>query len=303
MVEEEIVETEEPDILDNFRENLTLSRDPESLLSLISSITAKQGQILNYIFTTEMMTLENTVRGDTETPIMNVYNGAWLLVNMNMFFKPQYADKMSQYSTNVGQIANQGMKFAKLEQGLSFAQQQQVITLINESSMRYVTKLGDDIKDQLGKVLREGLEKGSTVDEVATKMRKVYDMNGARARTIARTELMRAANTAAFAQAIAEGAVGYSIDGRAEFCQFCRGVAKRGPYPISDKEHMPPLHPNCACVPIFSKDQQVLEDDQAYINKEIDKQRKALEDKGLVIDPGGTGAHVNKQKPEERIHN
>ena len=300
---EDIIDTSEPSILENLKGNLLFERNPSSLLSLLSSVTAAQSRILNYIFTSEMMALENTIRGDKEAPIMDVYNALWLIANLNMFTREKYTDKMSMYMQNTTKAALDGLNFFKDTSALEYATKQQIVSLINDNSMKYVTKLGDDIKLEMSKVLKDAVVKGETANDTVTKLQGVMNSNAARARTIVRTETMRAANSAGYAQAISEGKRYYIVDSRAEACRVCKKKFTGEVFDIEDSDPMPPLHPNCACVPMFFDDLTDATRWATKISNDIDKQVKQLEDKGLTVNPDGTGAEVNKMKPDRRLKN
>jgi SPP1 gp7 family putative phage head morphogenesis protein len=300
---EEIIDTSEPGILENLKDNLLFERNPSSLLSLLSSVTAAQSRILNYIFTSEMMALENTIRGDEQSPIMDVYNAVWLIANLNMFAKEKYSDKMVMYNNNTTRAALNGINYFHDTTKMPFNNKQQVVSLINDNSMKYITKLGDDIKGEMSKVLKDAVIKGETANDTVTKLKGVMNSNSARARTIVRTETMRAANSAGYAQALSEGKRYYIVDSRAEACRICKKKFTGEVFDITNSDPMPPLHPNCACVPMFFDD---LEDANRWatkISNDIDKQVKQLEDKGLTIKPDGTGAEVNKIPADKRVKN
>lgn len=302
---EEIIDTSEPSILDDLLKNLSLQNNPSSLLSLLSSITASQSKILNFIFTSELMALENTIRGDGSNPVMDIYNAAWLYVNLNMFFKEKYADKMSQYAANNAKAAIEGMKWSKIAtiKTMDYRMQQQLVALVNENSMKYVTKLGDDIKLQMTNILKDSLIKGETSNVAVNRMSNVIKDNAYRARTIVRTETMRAANSAAYAQALNDGQKYYIVDSRAEACIFCKKNYDGRIFPIGDGKGMPPLHPNCACIAVFFDNEENAKIWAGKLSEDVAKQIAALEQKGLKVNPDGTGAEVNKLKPKERLKN
>lgn len=302
---EEIIDTSEPSIAKGFLDHLSIQNDPSSLLSLLSSITAKQAKLLNFIFTSELMTLENAIRGDQESPIMDVYNTLWLFANLNMFFKEKYADKMGQYTSNNAKAAVGGMKWSKIasQSTMEYRVQQQLIALINENGMKYVTKLGDDIKVKLTEALKQSIVNNESANDAINRMSKIIKAEAYRARTIVRTETMRAANSGAYAQALNDGQKYYVVDSRAEACIYCKKNYDGKVFKIDDKSGMPPLHPNCTCIPVFFDKRTDAKMWSDKLSDDIAKQVAALEKKGLTVNPDGTGAEVNKINPKKRLKN
>lgn len=291
---EEILETENNDIFDQLKRNLSLENNPSSLLSFLSSVTASQTRILNFIFASEMMALESYIRGDGENPIMDVYNAMWLYVNLNMFFKEKYADKMAMYTRNTARAAVEGIKWSQTGTPMKYSVQQQLVALINENSMKYVTKLGDDIKVALTTELKQSVLKGETVSESVGRLTKVLNGNASRAKTIVRTETMRAANSASYAQALSENKGYYVVDSRAEACVICKRQYIGKVFDINDRTAMPPLHPNCACIPVFFDNMKDAKAWAGVIESDINKQVEQIEKSGVVIPKDGTGRNSNR---------
>lgn len=291
---EEILDTENNDIFDQLKRNLSLENNPSSLLSFLSSVTASQNRILNFIFSSEMMALESAIRGDEKNPIMDVYNALWLYANLNMFFKEKYADKMAMYTRNTARAAVEGMKWSTSKTAMEYQVQQQLVALINENSMKYVTKLGDDIKTQLTGELKQSVLKGETGGQAVERLTKVLNGNANRAKTIVRTETMRAANSASYAQALSEGKKYYVVDSRAEACIICKREYIGRIFDVTDMKAMPPLHPNCACIPVFFEDSKSAKTWAGVIESDINKQVKQIEKQGGVIPKDGTGRNSNR---------
>jgi SPP1 gp7 family putative phage head morphogenesis protein len=251
-------------------------------------MTAKQSQILNYIFTSEMMALEMQMSKNGDTPIMDIYNAIWLAANLNIFNKDKYNSKMSMYMQNTTQTALKGIEYFTDTKALDYVTKQQLVSLINDNSMKYITKLGDDIKLELSKVLKDAVVKGEAANKTIANMQNVYKMNSARARTIVRTETMRAANGASYAQALSEGKKYYIVDSRAEACAVCKKQYLGKVFSVTDNTAFPPLHPNCACIPMYFYSSEDATKWSGIVQNDILEQLRILESKGLQINPNGT---------------
>lgn len=223
-----------------------------------------------------------------------------VLSTINIFSTPDAAKKLVAYQDNIGKMFRFGVQFVNKEPSrLVLSLEQSVI----QSSMQYITKLGDTYKQQTGQIVADGLKRGLSANDISYNIEKLLENKKWEADRIVRTETMRAAHNGSYAQARRDGMTYYAIDGRAEFCTFCRSISKRGPYPIDEVKYLPPLHPNCACLPVYYRDEAEAQADQDYLNRMIEKQRAILEKEGKVINPDGTSSNVNKKPPEERVKN
>ena len=150
-------------------------------------------------------------------------------------------------------------------------------------SVRLARRTASGVTEQTSvrvrEVLGEGLEKGETVDELATRVQtwadsqKDQDGSWSRARTVARTEAQRAARTAEVdawtATGLVQGKTWLLAPDPCEFCEaaskayaqksiglgdsfYARGEVLKGAdggEMVLDYEDIkgPPLHPNCRC--------------------------------------------------------
>jgi SPP1 gp7 family putative phage head morphogenesis protein len=110
---------------------------------------------------------------------------------------------------------------------------------------------------QISRVLAQGIVDGRNPMDIARDINGRIDAIGiARARTLARTEVIRAHHSANVAEYRAAGVLG--VDVLAEWvtagddlvCPECESLAADGPYTIDDIEGMIPAHPNCRCVAV-----------------------------------------------------
>lgn len=129
-----------------------------------------------------------------------------------------------------------------------------------------IRNVGEDIKNDVRDIVKEGYDNNLPQDEIAKNItEKVTSIKNTRARALARTEIARTATISDYIINYERGATGYTVDCRNTACDVCRReyltnpdieVSTRGidgdiMYDINDTSHLPPLHPNCRCVPIF----------------------------------------------------
>jgi len=114
----------------------------------------------------------------------------------------------------------------------------------------------DAMAQQMSRVLAQGLAEGINPRQMARNLSGRVDKIGiTRARTIARTETIRAQAEAAINEYEAAGID--QIDLKVEWatagfnvCPICIRLAGRGPYTTREIRGMIPAHPNCRCAPI-----------------------------------------------------
>lgn len=122
--------------------------------------------------------------------------------------------------------------------------------------------LGEDMKKELKRVLRDGIINGKGMPEISRDLRKVLQKEKWRINTIARTEVMRASNYGRIKTWERSGVVKYkewltAFDDRT--CAICSALdGERVPLDknFSIGVYMPPAHPNCRCtaIPIIEKE-------------------------------------------------
>lgn len=129
--------------------------------------------------------------------------------------------------------------------------------VISESTMHLVTKMGDDLKNDLRKIAINSYNNKLAPRDIAKEMSSSIDsMSRSRALTIARTETMRASNLGNHLNAEQMGSKSYTVHSHPDCCGACSEAYNfQGTvFDINDTEYLPPLHPNCRCVPRYSTD-------------------------------------------------
>jgi SPP1 gp7 family putative phage head morphogenesis protein len=125
---------------------------------------------------------------------------------------------------------------------------------INRDTLNLITNISDDMRDQIGQVLREGEEEGRTVAATASKLlttgldKGIFKSARKRAYLIARTELHRARQWAAVdLYKAADITLVKWIGIPDRICPKCKKMAGHT-YHIEEIENqLPPLHPRCRC--------------------------------------------------------
>lgn len=128
--------------------------------------------------------------------------------------------------------------------------------VISENTMHYVTRMGDDMKNNLRKIAVDAYNQNMNPHQIAEKLQdEVQGLSKTRAKAIARTETMRANNLSNYVNAkLNMGAKSYKVISASDCCPRCDLIYKNGSvwFDIDDLTHFPPLHPNCRCVVVFS---------------------------------------------------
>ena len=223
-----------------------------------------------------------------------------ITTNINPFITTNGTEAMLEWQANTSKIFQFGIKFSNKEMSNTVKLLEDGV---KQSTMTWITKLGDDLKTRAGQIVADGLGKSIPVNDVVANLEKELRITRARANSIARTETMRAAHAGSYGQAIRDGKQFYIIDSRAEACKICKKKFTDEVFNIEDPGPMPPAHPNCACIPLYFDDYNEAVRWATKISNDINKQVKQLQDKGLTVKPDGTGTEVNKLNPKKRLKN
>lgn len=128
--------------------------------------------------------------------------------------------------------------------------------VISENTMHYVTRMGDDMKNNLRRIAVESYNEKLAPQQIAKKLQEeVQGLSKTRAKAIARTETMRANNLSNYVNAkLNMGAKSYKVLSASDCCDKCDQLYKNGGvwFDIEDTDNLPPLHPNCRCVASYS---------------------------------------------------
>ena len=154
------------------------------------------------------------------------------------------------------------------------SQRELVRTVIQERVGHLITNVGEDLKQNVRNIVKEGYDQGLHSREIAKNISKEIDgINNTRARTIARTEVSRTQNISNYIVAKERGATGYTVVCRPDCCEYCaeiyaditgedydalqesvedgtndgKLIGGNVEFSMDDVDELPPFHPNCRC--------------------------------------------------------
>jgi len=136
-----------------------------------------------------------------------------------------------------------------------------------------ISGFGEDVKKDIKRVIRDGITNGKSVTQVAADLRAVLRAKEWRINTIARTEVMRAANYGRYSAWKRSGVVKGKEwvtawdDRTCDICMGLDGERRKLDDVFSIGVMMPPAHPNCRCtaVPILMDEKLVAKNNPAEI--------------------------------------
>lgn len=160
------------------------------------------------------------------------------------------------------------------------AQKELTRVTIEQSVGQLITNVGEDIKQSVRDIVKEGYNEGLSQQEIADNISsKIKTISNTRAKVIARTEIARAATVSEYIINKERGATHFYVECRNTACPICKEAWHEGwtlenddnfrpsdtsaggkgwvgdkRYGMDDTKMLPPLHPNCRCVPYFVND-------------------------------------------------
>ena len=223
-----------------------------------------------------------------------------IIASVNPMTTAAASEALVSWQANIGKMFQIGIKFSNKDMSDTVKLLEDGV---KQSTMTWITKLGDDLKTRAGQIVSDSIGKGIPVNDAVANLEKTLNITRARANSIARTETMRAAHAGSYAQAIRDGKQFYIIDSRAEACKICKRKFTDEIFDITDPGPMPPAHPNCACIPLYFDTFEEATRWATKISNDINKQVKQIEPQGLTVKPDGTGTKVNEMNPKKRLKN
>ena len=172
----------------------------------------------------------------------------------NILVTSGYSDEMAALVTKI--VNNH--KFARASQRELLEQ------TINNNVAYLVQNVGEDIKETIRTVVKQGYDEGLHPTVIAKNITHEIDtINNTRARTIARTEVKRTDTVANYVRHKEQGAIGFTVQCRPDCCPLCEDeyadaedndasyIGGDVPFTMDDTDKLPPLHPNCRCTAMF----------------------------------------------------
>lgn len=130
----------------------------------------------------------------------------------NILLGSGYAETMSSIVTQ----ALNNHKFARA------SQRELIEQTINNNVGLLIQNVGEDLKETVRTVVKDGYDKGLGPKEIGKNINKEIDtINNTRARTIARTEVKRTDTVANYVRHNEQGAVGFVVECRPDCCPEC----------------------------------------------------------------------------------
>ena len=211
------------------------------------------------------------------------------LISLNMFDDIEYRAQVAKINALLEKAYVTGALYAPGGTQPS----PQISKLARSNADTFITKLGEDIRKDSLKILREGMKKGNSPNDIVAKLEQVLSVNRSRANAIARTETMRTSNLASYVQSIENNQSYYTVDYRAEACELCIDTYEGQTFPLDDTSSFPPLHVNCACVPVYFTDEKGAQEWAGQLQEEKQDIRDKLEAEGKTINTDGTSKNTN----------
>ena len=125
----------------------------------------------------------------------------------------------SGYSAEMEAIISKAMNNIRFQRA---SQRELVEQTINNNVAYLIQNVGEDIKETVRTVVKQGYDEGLHPRDIATNISAEIDkINNTRARTIARTEVKRTDTVANYVRHKESGAVGFTVQCRPDCCPYC----------------------------------------------------------------------------------
>ena len=163
------------------------------------------------------------------------------------------------------------------------AQKELVRITIENQVGELIDNVGEDIKESVRDIVKDGYNNRLSQDEIAENISsKVTGIKNRRAKAIARTEIARTATISDYVINKERGATHFYVECRNTACPICKKnwhkkwtiendesftpkeytAGKKGwvgdkVFSMGDTSMLPPVHPNCRCVPYFISEDDI----------------------------------------------
>jgi hypothetical protein len=161
------------------------------------------------------------------------------------------------------------------------SQKELVRVTIENQVGELIKDVGDDLKDTVRQIVKTGYNENWSQDKIAEEISgNILTLRNKRARTIARTEIARTATISDYIINKEMGATHFYVECRNTACPICKaawhkhwkpenddsftpkettaggkGWVGDNKFSMTDTKMLPPIHPNCRCVPYFISDE------------------------------------------------
>lgn len=246
----------------------------ESYAILRSILSPLQRNILNIVNTSK----------DMATVIRRVGNK----LSVSSFFNEINSPKIQSLLSNIEQAIAYATTNISSGAMLVGEQLSSIMTMVKQNFLDMLGNFGNNFNRNIRNAVQMALDTGQTPKQLSQTLQKRFKLNEHHAKTLANTEMARAGNLARHAQGIENGAKYFVVDPRAGACKYCYAKYEGEIFDVTETLQLPPLHPNCKCIPVYFKK---LDDAGDYAGRIMDRNtgdRASLIDKGYNIPQDGT---------------
>lgn len=194
-----------------------------------------------------MSRLMQMIRGDIQgalnraTSMDDFLGQVGINLNTNIMNSDAYIETVTEIIRGITEAYDLGAK------GLPIGGMREVYReTAQQHTMDLVTKMGEDMKQQMRDILSQDLADGKGMRDIAQDlMNNVDGMSRSRAEVIARTETVRDKNLGQWYAAKDAGKKAFIVISAFDCCEICEEEYVGKTFDIDDVDMLPPLHPNC----------------------------------------------------------
>lgn len=222
--------------------------------------------------------IRNDITGNAERArtIKEFLAKVGVYTNVNPFWTTQYNESTMKIIQDIMQPMEKALS------GLPLGGHRVLFQEVAKNyTMDLVTRMGDDMKDQLRTITSQGLAEGKSHIQIAKDMDdKVASMGRTRAEVIAQTETHRAKNLGNWYKYKEAGYKYFTVSYASNACPKCVAAYHNVVFSIDDIHMLPPFHHRCRCAAKFHR-----EIPEGY--KLYKRDFKAVDDLNNYVDSSG----------------
>lgn len=269
---------------------------PKALPEGLYNKLADNQQLLQKILQLGQLELENTLTAFKNPNELEQVLRA--LVNRGFIITEDRKEELDKFKQNLADVFEIGLNTGTTPPP---AASSIVQTTMVDSVMQLVTNLDTDLKKNIGKILSDGYAEKKFPRDIVKQMSDEIGISQSRAKKIATTETMRGSNAASWTQNHSEGMKYFVVDVRAAACKDCIRHFSGRVFKISETRYIPPIHPFCACVPIYFATKAEAQDYAKKIQRRNELERDLLKKQGFKLPKDGTGPNATGKEQAKII--
>ena len=273
--------------------------DPNPKISpQMYNIIANNEKLIKNILKISRIEFENTVKNFQNPEQLKQIVDA--LIQRGFIDIAANKENLEQYRNNIGRAFELGTNSYQpsTKQMLDIYKE-----VIQNNEVNYIKNITEKQKEDILRILTDAIQNRQMQPNTIQQISNAAGLNESRAGGITRTSMMRASNAASYAQNHSEGAKYFVVDFRAAACKDCIALYHNRVFNIDEAKYIPPIHPNCACVPMFFNTYEEAEAFAKDISKRNALELKELKKRGFKdIPDDGSGPNINLKKlPEPTV--